>query len=676
MGRSLTSSTAVLLAALLLVVLPSGSAGAQTPPEAVATAVQNAAANGVTSFVSVVDRNSGAVLAQTGNAGAQVASESIMKLFLAAYYLRLYGGQSATPQAVKDRLAYMLIYSDNDIASSIFTAGAIPTVANAYGLGSTINATDRVGHWGAARITAADMTTFLFRAAHDDQVGPWLIPVMAQTAPTGSGADAGFSQYFGMNALGGEHGSKQGWGCDSFWTNPQCAVHSVGYTDRYFVAVLQLGNGYPDPMRDTSTATARTVQASTTALVDGDFICDSDSGAVYRMAGGAPVYVSTWSAFGGPQACRVMSGAEISRLPMYPADGTFLRGTSTGAVYRIGGGAPVYVSTWAAFGGVQPATNVDEAAIDLAGSGWYSHLLYRPADGTFVRGSTTGAVYRMAGGAPVYVSTWAAFGGVQPATTIDEAAIDLIGSSDYYDHIAAKPVDGTFLRGTSTGAVYRIVAVPPSTSPPGPHSAASNPPPTSTRQPSTSPGPVGTPTCCTGPRTAPSSAAPAPARSTGSSAAPPSTSPPGPHSAASNPPPTSTRQPSTSPGPVGTRTCPSTPPTGRSCRAFRAARSTGSQAGLRYQSTVGIRTAECSPSPPSRSRLSTWLVPVGFTGISSTERSHARGTRGKGDRQPSCGASGPVIHCWVSASTVPSMRSRSTAAVTHGVNGESLASTR
>jgi hypothetical protein len=423
--------------------------------------VQNAAANGVTSFVSVVDRNSGAVLAQTGNAGAQVASESIMKLFLAAYYLRLYSGQSATPQAVKDRLAYMLIYSDNDIASSIFTAGAIPTVANAYGLGSTINATDRVGHWGAARITAADMTTFLFRAAHDDQVGPWLIPVMAQTAPTGSGADAGFSQYFGMNALGGEHGSKQGWGCDSFWTNPQCAVHSVGYTDRYFVAVLQLGNGYPDPMRDTSTATARTVQASTTALVDGDFICDSDSGAVYRMAGGAPVYVSTWSAFGGPQACRVMSGAEISRLPMYPADGTFLRGTSTGAVYRIGGGAPVYVSTWAAFGGVQPATNVDEAAIDLAGSGWYSHLLYRPADGTFVRGSTTGAVYRMAGGAPVYVSTWAAFGGVQPATTIDEAAIDLIGSSDYYDHIAAKPVDGTFLRGTSTGAVYRIVGGAP-----------------------------------------------------------------------------------------------------------------------------------------------------------------------------------------------------------------------
>ena len=73
MGRSLTSATALLLASLLLVVLPSGSAVAQTPPDAVATAVQNAAANGVTSFVSVVDRNSGSVLAQTGNFEAAVA---------------------------------------------------------------------------------------------------------------------------------------------------------------------------------------------------------------------------------------------------------------------------------------------------------------------------------------------------------------------------------------------------------------------------------------------------------------------------------------------------------------------------------------------------------------------------------------------------------------------------
>ena len=83
------------------------------------------------------------MLSQTGNAGAQVASESIMKLILAAYYLRMYGGYDRTPQNIRDRLQYMLIYSDDGTASSMFTTSAIPTIAAVYGLGSTINATDR-----------------------------------------------------------------------------------------------------------------------------------------------------------------------------------------------------------------------------------------------------------------------------------------------------------------------------------------------------------------------------------------------------------------------------------------------------------------------------------------------------------------------------------------------------
>jgi len=253
----------VLILAAFIGVAPAASVAAATPAEATNDAVGYAGARGVTSFISVVDRSSGTVLAQTGNANSQVASESIMKLFLATYYLVIYGGYNSTPDSVKSRLSYMLRYSDDDTASSMFSANAIPTVAARYGLGSTINATDRPGHWGAARITAADMTTFLFRASQDQAVGPWLIPVMSQTERTGSGGDAGFSQYFGMNTLGGDHGSKQGWGCDSFWTSPQCAVHSVGYTDNKFVAVLQLSNGYPDPMRDTSTHSAQVIAAST-----------------------------------------------------------------------------------------------------------------------------------------------------------------------------------------------------------------------------------------------------------------------------------------------------------------------------------------------------------------------------------------------------------------------------
>jgi len=240
--------------------LPTVPAAAATPGEAVNDAVGYAAARSVTEFISVVDRSNGAVLAQTGNAQSQVASESIMKLLLASYYLVSYGGYQSTPDAVKDRLSYMLRFSDDGTASDLFTPSAIPTIAGRYGMGHTSNATDRVGHWGAARITAGDMTQFLYRAANDPAVGPWLIPVMAQTAPNGSD---GFNQFFGLNAVGGDHGSKQGWGCDSYFTAPTCAVHSVGYTDRTFVAILQLSTGYPDPMRDTSTHAARAVAQST-----------------------------------------------------------------------------------------------------------------------------------------------------------------------------------------------------------------------------------------------------------------------------------------------------------------------------------------------------------------------------------------------------------------------------
>jgi len=255
-GRLALVSTLVITLGLV----PIGQAAAITPGDAVNEAVGYASARSVTSYISVVDRATGNVMAQTGNANDQVASESIMKLFLAAYYLRLYGGANSTPQSVKERLSYMIRYSDDGTASSLFSADAIPTIRDRYGLNNTSNATDRAGHWGAARITAADMTRFLFQVSRDDAVGPWLLSEMSRTERYGSD---NFDQGFGLNALGGEHGSKQGWGCDSFWTYPSCAIHSVGYTDRYFVAVLQLATRYPDPMRVTSTHSAWLAQIST-----------------------------------------------------------------------------------------------------------------------------------------------------------------------------------------------------------------------------------------------------------------------------------------------------------------------------------------------------------------------------------------------------------------------------
>jgi hypothetical protein len=199
-----------------------------------------------------------------------------------------------------------------------------------------------------------------------------------------------------------------------------------------------------------------------TAVGDGTFVRDADTGAVYRIAGGAPLYVSTWSAFGGSQPLTNLSHAAILGLPQYPRDGTFVVGTARGEVYRFAGGAPLYVPTWSAFGGSQPLVAVDQAATDNAGAGdVWNHARDMPADGTFVVGTARGEVYRFAGGAPVYVSTWDRFGGPQATVAIDQAALENAGVGGVWNHARHIPADGTFVAGASRGEVYRFAGGAP-----------------------------------------------------------------------------------------------------------------------------------------------------------------------------------------------------------------------
>ena len=222
--------------------------------------------------------------------------------------------------------------------------------------------------------------------------------------------------------------------------------HSNGYTDSGWISVSSVEE-FLHP-HDLSGGGGGGVS-------EGSFV--SNDGFVYRIAGGAPIYVSTWSAVGGPQPSTALSDAEFAALPQYPRDGTFLN-SSTGAVYRVAGGAPLFLSSWNAVGGSQSYVTVDQAAIDNAGGGVpWSHLRPYPADGTFLN-SSTGAVYRVAGGAPLFVSNWNAVGGPQPYVTIDQWDIENI--SNPAAHLRPYPADGTFLN-SSTGAVYRVAGGAP-----------------------------------------------------------------------------------------------------------------------------------------------------------------------------------------------------------------------
>lgn len=301
-----------------------GRVMARTVSAAVAEAAGNAADHGVTAYISVVDRADGDVLAETPNADHPVQSESVMKLFIAAYYLVAHGGYRSTPVALRARLAYMLKYSDDVTASSLFRAAIIPEIAQRYGLTATTHSPGRVGWWCSAQISAADMTTFLARAGADPLVGPWLLAIMERTAEYGTD---GFDQDFGLNALAGSNGpngSKQGWGNDTPVGPKLTAVHSVGFTDQYFVAILRLSTGSTSVARATSTYAARTIAgAMTTPLPDGIFV--RYQGLAYRMVGGAPIRVGSWSAFGGVQPYVVLEPKMWAELAQYPADGSILR---------------------------------------------------------------------------------------------------------------------------------------------------------------------------------------------------------------------------------------------------------------------------------------------------------------------------------------------------------------
>ncbi|MGZ4707675.1 MAG: glycoside hydrolase family 25 protein [Acidimicrobiales bacterium] len=211
--------------------------------------------------------------------------------------------------------------------------------------------------------------------------------------------------------------------------------------------------------RDQLTQLARTVTGPDIGA-DGTFIVSAQKHAVYRMAGGAPIYVSTWDPFPGQTPVEV-DQSYIDSLPTTPADGTILVGSQRGEVYIVAGGAPIYTSTIAPIPAGKTWTWVDSNAIDSAGgSGVWSHLRAVPADGTVVVGQQRGEIYIVAGGAPIYTSTLAPVG-TKSWTVIDVTAIDAAGQGRKWNHLANLPADGTVLVGKQRGEVYIVAGGAP-----------------------------------------------------------------------------------------------------------------------------------------------------------------------------------------------------------------------
>jgi GH25 family lysozyme M1 (1,4-beta-N-acetylmuramidase) len=211
----------------------------------------------------------------------------------------------------------------------------------------------------------------------------------------------------------------------------------------------------------TGTATASQFPDSTFVLVAGD-------PHVYSIAGLAPLWVTSWSHVGGPKPFRVISLASFHTLRSSPLDGTFLDDGTDGRVYRVVGGAPVIVTSWPALGGRQPSVRVDDWDIANAGTcGGYCSLSMKPRDGTILRAAESGQIYVVAGGAPIYVSTWSTFGGVQPYVNVNQASIQDAGLAAWFDHLTFVPADATMVSDGSTGQLYVVTSGKPQVANPG-----------------------------------------------------------------------------------------------------------------------------------------------------------------------------------------------------------------
>lgn len=244
-----------LLVSTCLLAAPAAAADADALQRVVDESVANASADGITQSISVVDRRTGEMVAGSGG-DRQYISESIVKLFTAAYYLVRANGQP--DETMRHILTAMIENSDDDIESDLWNVDIVPSMAARYGLPHTTNGPKTGPHdWGWELITADDETTFLAELANDPLVGPLVLDAMAHSAST---AADGTDQAFGLNALTGDHGSKQGWTDAGAQWAERAQVHSVGWTDRYFVAILETaGRSTFEEMRTASTDAARAI---------------------------------------------------------------------------------------------------------------------------------------------------------------------------------------------------------------------------------------------------------------------------------------------------------------------------------------------------------------------------------------------------------------------------------
>lgn len=234
-----------------------------------------------------------------------------------------------------------------------------------------------------------------------------------------------------------------GYSDGSFWQAEDYTIWQiVGGAPLYVSSWARVGG--PKPY-------GRSSRASLAALPkyprDGTLIASSPSGRVYTIVNGTTFYVSNWANIGGPKPVTFVDDWAVdNQMRQQAPDGTLFAGSQTGRVFQVVGGAPLYISTWSVVGSPQHVITVDEWSIVQ-----HFHLRPYPQDGTYVHGHRTGKIYIVAGGKPFYLTDWRLVGGPRPYQTVDDWVLDTNYNKGYADF----PVSGTYLQGLPSHRIWQ-----------------------------------------------------------------------------------------------------------------------------------------------------------------------------------------------------------------------------
>jgi surface antigen len=212
---------------------------------------------------------------------------------------------------------------------------------------------------------------------------------------------------------------------------------------------------------------------------NGSFV--SYQGNDYIIAGGAPLYVSSWQAYGYPPGSFPSTIIPLSRnqwqsLNQVPSNGTFLNfvsgpnGQGVGS-YVIAGGAPLYVSSWSAYGlSSAPSSIVNVDSWNLYHYGNPLDVLHAvPSNGTYLDAYTASqqvGMYVVAGGAALPLSDCSILGGCAGSISIDDWDVQNAGKSQ--SGLNTIPANGALVEGLPSGNYWEfkfggLLATSPST---------------------------------------------------------------------------------------------------------------------------------------------------------------------------------------------------------------------